>query len=312
MTTVTYRLSEAEIRAAHRTRELLYELSEIEVMVADGDPLRRALQVASRALALGLSASPILRVDVPRTVLEMQLPHGDDALTRVDERAEHTEKTLQTLYERALEMPVGGAARRKVLIDALVRAAAHMAAVLRGDTKQGVFLPLDATPASLRQELDKICETTDLNEFDGIPALPGFLASFAGGVVREFQLRYGVELHFYAVMNALVGLIQSDERLRRAKRASLSGRPAEGGVPHLDAVLELVIIAGLYDHAPLNDKEARAKAVDTIGKDLLEAKRRIGKLNFPNASDQGDELHQAHEDSTPSSCVDGGRPGSPA
>lgn len=300
-----YRVSPEEIDAAQRARALLYEIDNIHWNLAEDDPLRRSLHVAHRVLALGLGASPVLRVEQPSTLLEQQLPHGEEALARVGARAEATETLLQSLYERALDMPQGRASRRKALIDVLVQAASHLRAVLRGETRAGIVVPHDATPEGLHHELQKLCSVIDCAMFDDVDSMPKFLLSFAAGVSRDFFMAYGIELPVSPVMNALVGLIQEEERLLEAESTERSGRRTEGAVPYIDALLGLLDLAALQGPRAADDRDAREKAVDLLGKDLRAARARTRKLDFRDAPTSNGCLTENHEDSTPPGCADG-------
>lgn len=302
----TYRSSDAEIHVAERARDLLYEVDEIHGMLAPDDPLRRALQTVRRAVILGLWASPVLRDErtAGRNALEMQLPHGSNALKLVAQYAERNEALLQTLYERALEMPTGRAARRKVLIQLLVAAAAELHAVLLGLTREGILVRENATPESFQRELEKLCSVRDSAEFPDVASLPKFLYSSTANLLFEYRLRYGIALDFDAAMNAIVGLIQNEERLRRAHRTERSGPRAEHGVHDLDALLRLLDIAGLKAPHDAGDKEAREKAVELVQRDLHAARGLTRKFSSGDAVPPNAKLDQDHEDSTSSGCAE--------
>jgi hypothetical protein len=307
-----YRSLDTEIEAAERARKLLYEVDEIHGMLGPDDPLRRALQIVHRALVVGLWASPVLPVDRAATVLEMQLPHGSDALQLVDEYAERNETLLQTLYERALALPSGGAARRKVLIQLLVDAATHLHAVLLGLTRAGVLVREDATAESFQRELEKLCAVADAAEFQDVASLPSYLYSTTANLLLEYRLRYGINLDFDAAMNALVGLIQNEERLRREQRTERSGPRAEGGVNDLDAVLTLLDLAGVKARPAPGDKDARERAVEVVQRDLHAARALTRKFTSGDDPPRTGKLDQDHEDSTSSGCAERRGPGTSA
>lgn len=304
-----YRASGSLEAAANLARKQLREIDDFAYMLADDDPLRRAFNVARTALLLGLWSSPVAIIDQP-ALCDAELPHGPDALSRVDAVAKPTEEALQGLFEHARGLPAGRARRRKYLMNALVRAAQHLHAVLLGETTQGVFLRAGTTAAQLACELEKLCATSDVRDGADADALPSFLFAFAADVARDFKLAFGTCDDVVAVMNAIVGLVQEDERARRAGRSALPGRrPGPGNRNHLDAIHDLLVAVGETSPAQEGDDEARGKMAETIGKDLLAARKAIGKLKIPNASAQSAGVPQAHEDPTSSGRADRGRSG---
>lgn len=307
-----YRSTESEVELAKLALRHLAEFAAIEYQVADDDPLRRAFEICRRALLHGLWSSPVLKVEPASTALARLLPHGERCLETVDEQAEQNEKNLQSMYEAALGDAKGtnSTGSRRVLLADLVRTEQHLLAVLRGETRAGVLFTGDASTEALRGELDALCASTDLTASD-LRSLPRFLVSFSVELSRGFGLRYGRQLDLPLTMNALAGLVQHDERLRRADQSSLPGRAPRGGIDHRDAILELLVAAGCLDPLDLRDTKARQKAVDTIGRDLLRVKKEIGKITFPNARPDPADQADGDEDPKASGCTDSRGSGPP-
>lgn len=246
-----YRSSDAEIYAAEHARELYYQLDEIGGMLAPDDPLLRAVEVAQCALVTGLSASPVLRLDPARTVLEMLLPHGPAALARVDATGSTTDELLHQMHETAMRRPTGPAVKRRWLVDLVFVAARHLRAVLAGETTEGVFVPRLMTPKKLREALKTVCAINDVREQ---PVAALYIDSFAASVGWRFALRYGGDKLDYAlVYNALAALVQEEERAG-------PGRLVKGALNHLAAMRELVEAAGL---APRESKTVSRTKSDT-------------------------------------------------
>lgn len=300
-----YRSSEAEIQLAQLAQRHLSEFADLAYLVADDDPLRRAFLIARAALLHALWSSPVLKVDAAVTLADELLPHGEQALRLVAYHAEQNEKDLQALYDAALGEPKGKTGKRRFLLDALVRADQHLLAVLRGETRAGVVFIGDASREGMQQELDALCSRADVSAAE-LPAgtLPRCLFSFATTLAREFFLRYGHHLDVDATMKALAGLVQYEERLRRTSQPSLSGPTPRGGVDYRGAVLDLLVSAGCLDAPDSDAPNAREKAVDTVGRGLLAAKKEMGKLTFPNAPSEVADQVVVHEDPKASGCTD--------